>query len=74
VTVSPPGTLWSIAIKALEDAGVLAWVNRLVRIRDAEREPFALQQAVTHLIAIPHGSGRWGFWSSESPLENRIQA
>ena len=25
---------------ALEDAGVLTWVNRLVRIRDAERDPF----------------------------------
>jgi hypothetical protein len=30
----------AVAIKALEDAGVLTWVNRLVRIRDAERDPF----------------------------------
>ena len=40
---------------ALEDAGVLTWVNRLVRIRDAERDPFGYIASRWRVIRTSNG-------------------
>jgi hypothetical protein len=43
------------AIKALEEAGILTWVNRITRIRRRERDLFGGWSSVWQVIRISNG-------------------
>jgi hypothetical protein len=43
------------AIKALEEAGILTWVNRITRIRRRERDLFGAWGSVCQVIRISNG-------------------
>ena len=43
------------AIKALEEAGILTWVNRITRIRRRERDLFGAWGSVWQVIRISNG-------------------
>ena len=45
----------AVAIKALEDAGVLTWVNRITRIRRRERDLFGHIVSVWQVIRTSNG-------------------
>jgi DNA-binding Lrp family transcriptional regulator len=70
------------AIKALEDAGVLSWVNRITRIRELARDLFGHMAPRWRIIRIsnayhfldPKGAAFRGFSSkSDFPSETSIQ-
>ena len=45
----------AVAIRALEEAGLLTWVNRIARIRRRERDLFGRQASVWQVIRISNG-------------------
>ena len=50
-----PGRRVAVAIKALEEAGMLSWVNRIARIRRRERDLFGRLVSVWQVIRISNG-------------------
>jgi hypothetical protein len=61
------------AIKALEEAGILTWVNRITRIRRRERDLFGAWGSVWQVIRISNG---YIFWDplDRQPGRNRCKS
>jgi len=46
------------AIKALEDAGILSWVNRLKRVAEASRDPSGIVVLIFRILAVKNSMKR----------------